>query len=187
MLNSFFDKFIFTSTLKYTHNNFYLVNIPFLIAPVDSLCAIASVQDAEFQKRIYLSLKKGTVDKIVAEFGSNFGLEKGKELALIEEFFTASGWGKIESIDLQMEGKKAIIILENSPFVLALRGKTSIPADVFLRGMLAGLFSKIFNEDIDCVEVDCAALSGDKCKFIIKPKTEFDFSNLIVQQQLSHE
>jgi predicted hydrocarbon binding protein len=53
--------------------------------------------------------------------------------------------------------------------------------------MLAGLFSKIFNEDIDCVEVDCAALSGDKCKFIIKPKTEFDFSNLIVQQQLSHE
>ncbi len=187
MLNSFFDKFIFTSTLKYTHHNFYLVNIPFLIAPIDSLSSIAAVQDVEFQKKIYISIKNGTMDKLVNEFGSNFGLEKGKELHLIEDFFTASGWGKLESIDLQMEGKKAIIVLENSPFVSALRGKTTLPVDTFLRGMLAGLFSKIFLEDVDCVEVECAALSGDKCKFIIKQKTEFDFSNIVVQQQLSHE
>jgi len=88
---------------------------------------------------------------------------------------------------LQTESKRAIIVLDNSPFASKLKGKTQLSADVFLRGILAGIFSKIFGEDIDCVEAECAALIGERCKFIIKPKTEFDFTNKIVQDQLSHE
>ena len=187
MLNSFFDKFIFTSTLKYTHSNFYLVDIPFLIAPVESLIGIAAVNDLEFHKKIYSAVKKSTCENFMKEFSANFGAESKKELELVETFFNASGWGGIQTIDLQAESKRAIIVLDNSPFVLALKGKTQIPADVFLRGALAGIFSKIFAEDIDCVEAECAALSGERCKFIIKPKTEFDFTNKVVQDQLSHE
>ena len=56
-----------------------------------------------------------------------------------------------------------------------------------MRGTLAGLFSAIFKEEIDCVEVECGALSNERCKFIIKPKIEFDFTNASVQQQLSNE
>ena len=187
MLNSFFDKFIFTSTLKYTHNNFYLLNIPFVIAPVDSLIGIAGIQETDFQKKIYLAVKKSTFESLMKEFGENFGVEKNKELDLVNTFFTASGWGNIQNIDVQQESKKAIVVLENSPFAVALKGKTQIQADTFLRGSLAGIFSKIFSEDVDCVEVECAALGGERCKFIIKPKTEFDFSNKLVQSQLSHE
>ncbi|HPM85769.1 MAG TPA: 4-vinyl reductase [archaeon] len=187
MLNSFFDKFIFTSTLKYTHNNFYLIDIPFFIAPTETLTSICEVQDNEFHKKIYESVKKSTLENLMKEFGANIGSEKKKQLDFFQNFFTASGWGKIQLIDLQPEGKKAIIILENSPFASKLKGKTQLPADVFLRGTFAGIFSKIFEENIDCVESECAALNGEKCKFIIKPKTEFDFANKIVQDQLSQE
>ncbi|MFA5931360.1 MAG: 4-vinyl reductase [archaeon] len=187
MLNNFFDKFIFTSTLKYTHNNFYLVDIPFVIAPIDSLTGIAGVQDTEFLKKIYLTTKKSTQENLMKEFGANFGVEKKKELELIETFFTASGWGHIQSIDVQSEAKRAILVVDSSPFATALKSKTQLPADTFLRGVLAGVFSKIFEEDIDCVETECAAISGERCKFIVKPKTEFDFSNKMVQDQLSHE
>ena len=187
MLNSFFDKFIFTSTLKYTHSNFYLVDIPFLIAPIEALIGITEVQDIEFHKKIYLAVKKSTAEQLMKEFGANFGVEKKKELDLVETFFTASGWGQIQSIDLQAESKRAILVLDNSPFASKLKGKTQLSADVFLRGVLAGIFSKIFEEDIDCVEAECAALTGERCKFIVKPKTEFDFTNKIVQDQLSHE
>jgi predicted hydrocarbon binding protein len=187
MLNSFFDKFIFTSTLKYTHNNFYLVEIPFLIAPLESLIGLAGVQDSEFLKRIYLEVKKSTSEKLMKEFGANFGVEQKKELELVETFFSASGWGLIQNIDVEADGKRAIIVLDNSPFAAALKGKTQFAADTFLRGALAGIFCKIFNEDIDCVEAECAAISGERCKFIIKPKTEFDFNNKVVQEQLSHE
>ncbi|MFA6268239.1 MAG: 4-vinyl reductase [archaeon] len=187
MLNSFFDKFIFTSTLKYTHNNFYLLDIPFVIAPIESLVGLAGVQDNEFLKRIYTEVKKSTNEKLMKDFGTNFGIEQKKELDLVETFFTASGWGQIQNIDVEADGKRAIIVLDNSPFAAELKGKTQVAADTFLRGALAGIFCKIFNEDIDCVEVECAALNFERCKFIIKPKTEFDFTNKIVQDQLSHE
>jgi predicted hydrocarbon binding protein len=187
MLNGFYDKFIFTGTLKYTHNNFYLTEIPFLMAPIETLVGIAGVQDTEFQKKIYLEVKKSTSQKLINQFTTNLGMEKEKEIKLIEEFFTGSGWGLIQSIDMQMEAKRAIIVLENSPFVTELKGQSKIPVDTFLRGSLAGIFSKIFSEDIDCVESECAAVSGERCKFILKPKTEFDFANPMVQQQLSHE
>lgn len=187
MLNSFFDKFIFTSTLKYNHANFYLLDIPFLITPVETLIGLCAVQDIEFQKKIYESVKKSTAENLMKEFGTNFGGEKKKQIDLVETFFSASGWGQIQAIDLQPETKRAIIVLDNSPFVSKLKGKTQLSADVFLRGTLAGMFSKIFEDNIDCVEAECAALSGEKCKFIIKPKTEFDFANKIVQDQLSHE
>lgn len=187
MLNQFFDKFIFTSSIKYTHNNFYVVNIPFFIAPIEVLTGMAEVQDTEFQKKIYALVKKSVRERLLPQFSFNFGLEKKKELEIVREFFTASGWGNIQIIDLEMDAKRAIIIIENSPFVNALKGKTALPADTFTRGVLAGMFSKAFEEDIDCVESECAAQNSERCKFIIKPKTEFDFGNIVVQQQLSHE
>lgn len=187
MLNSFFDKFIFTSTIKYTHSNFYLVNVPFLILPVDALLGIAAVQDNEFQRKIYSAVKKSTLDNLMKDFGETLGIDSKKEVDFVETFFTASGWGQIQNIDVQAESKRAIVVLDSSPFVAQLRGKTQISADVFLRGVLAGLFSKSFKEDVDCVEVECAALTGERCKFIIKPKTEFDFMNKVVQEQLTHE
>jgi predicted hydrocarbon binding protein len=186
MLNAFFDKFIFTNNLKYTHYNFYLLNIPFLISPIESLIGIASVSDSDFQKRIYSAIKVSTRDALFKDLSLSFS-DKQKELEFIENFFSASGWGSLQAIDVQFDSKRAIIVVENSPFASALKGKATIPVDSFLRGTFAGVFSKLFEEEIDCVEVECAALSHERCKFVVKPKSEFDFTNIVVQQQLNHE
>jgi predicted hydrocarbon binding protein len=162
------------------------MNIPFVIAPVETLIGIAGVNDVEFHKKIYLAVKQSTKDSLFKDLSLTF-TEKKKELEFVENFFTASGWGAIQGIDVQFEGKKAIVVVENSPFASALKGKLTFPVDAFLRGTLAGIFSKLFEEDIDCVEVECQALTSERCKFILKPKTEFDFANAIVGQQLTHE
>jgi len=159
------------------------INTSPLILSAEILTGIPEIQDIEFHKKIYLAVKKGTFEKLSKKSKTN----PKKELKLMEKTFTELGWGEIKNIDMQQESKKAIIILKNSPLAASLKGKTKLPADVLLRGALAGIFSKIFNEDIDCVESECSALQGKQCKFIIKPKTEFDFSNKIVQDQLSHE
>lgn len=187
MLNTFYDKFIFTGTLHFAHGNFTLLNMPFLMAPVEALKGIAAIQDNETSKKIYEAIKKTSKESLIQQFSFNFGLEKKKELDLVIEYFAASGWGMIQVIDMQLEAKRAILVLENSPFAAELKGKTQTPADTILRGILAGAFSKIFEEDIDCVEAECCALNSERCKFIIKPKIEFDFTNKIVQDQLSHE
>ncbi len=185
LLNTFYDKFLFTNTLKYQHNNFYLLNMPFLMMPVDVIAALLEISDTEFQKKIYTAIKMHTKENLLQQFSLTLGVDKKKELDLLKDYFTASGWGNLQTIDLEFETKRAIILVENSPFAAALKGKSASPVDTFLRGVLAGLFSKIFNEDIDCVEVECLAQNSERCKFIIKPKTEFDFTNAIVQQQLS--
>jgi len=157
------------------------------MAPIETLTGICSVQDQDFLKKLYLAVKKSTIQGLIPQFETNLGMEKQKETKLIEEFFSFSGWGNLQVIDMQTEAKRAIVVVDNSPFATALRGKTQYPSDTIMRGTLAGLFSAVFKEEIDCVEVECAAQNSERCKFIIKPKVEFEFTNILVQQQLSHE
>jgi len=183
MLNQFFDKYIFTNTLKYTHNNFYLVNVPFVISPVDIFLSILKSSDAMLHKKIYLAIKEDTQSSFLKRF-AELGITQEKEIDFVRAFFIASGWGAIQIIDHDKESKRAIVVLDNSPFATKLIGKVDLPVDTFLKGVLAGLFSKIYDADIDCIEVECVALGAKSCKFILKPKTEFDINKKVVQDQL---
>jgi predicted hydrocarbon binding protein len=184
MLNSFFDKYIFTNTLKYRNNNFFLLNIPFSIIPTEIIVAISSQNDIEFNRKIYFSIKENTRKNMVKQFQLDFGLDRKKSLIVFENFFSASGWGKIQTIDINFENKRAIIIVENSPIATSLKGKVSFPVDIILRAIFAGIFSEAFQENVDCVESECVAVSGERCKFIIKPEHNFDLSKKIVRDQL---
>ena len=183
MLNRFYDKYIFTNTLKYTHNNFSLVNIPFLMVPLDILSTLVSTQDLEKHKEIYSSFKESTKDNFMPKF-KELGIEESKRLEFVKAFFIASGWGFIQIINLEKETKKAIVTVDNSPFASSLQGKSKIAVDSIIRGVLSGLFSNLFEDDVDCVEVECVALGSKNCKFIIKPKSEFDLEKEIVREQL---
>ncbi|MEK6959175.1 MAG: 4-vinyl reductase [archaeon] len=183
MLNSFFDKYIFTNTLKYTHNNFYLVDIPFAMVPIDVLLELCVLEDTQQRKKIYSSIKSSTKSKLLPRM-SGFTHEREKEILLLKTFLSASGWGSIDIIDMHFDSKRAIVVVENSPFANQLRGKSKFPVDVFMRGILAGAFSVFFKEDVDCVEAECFASGGERCKFIVKPIAEFDLTSNLVKDQL---
>ncbi len=183
MLNKFLDKYIFTSTLKYTNHNFYLLNIPFVIAPVDILINLLSSQDINEHKKIYSSFKNSTIQNFIPRF-SDLKIPEKKEIDFVKTFFVAFGWGAIEIIDFDEATKRAIIIVENSPFAKELAGKTKFPIDTILRGVFAGLFSAMLKEDLDCVETECVALNSKACKFVVKQKNEFDLEKQIVRDQL---
>ena len=183
MLNKFFDKYIFTNTLKYLHNNFYLVNIPFLVMPIDLLISLCAKKNISHHKELY-SLFKESVQKNFMPRFDGMGVGEQKELDFLKTFFTASGFGLIEMIDFDETAKRAIIIVDNSPFANELKGKVDFHADTILRGIFAGVFSDIFKQDVDCVEAECFALNDKSCKFVIKPKNEFDLEKNIVREQL---
>ncbi|MDD4251081.1 MAG: 4-vinyl reductase [Candidatus ainarchaeum sp.] len=92
--------------------------------------------------------------------------------------------GAIEIIDFDKEAKRALIIVDNSPFAIQVKGKVDRPMDNILRGIFSGVFSIIFKEDVDCVETECFAMNAKSCKFVIKPKTEFDLEKQIVRDQI---
>jgi len=187
LLNTFFDKFIFTNGLKYKHNNFFLINIPFCIVPSELLVSISALGKKQLDQDIYYAVKDSTRRSLLKQFDLDFGLEGKKNLGLISEFFSASGWGKISIVDLDEKGARAIIVVNSSPVASALHGKAKAPVDHFLRGIFAGLMWGFFNENVDCVETACTAINDQQCKFIIKKQAEFDFSHNFTRMQLNPE
>jgi len=184
MLNSFFDKFIFTNGLKYKHNNFYLLNLPFVILPTELLIGIVSKEDKDMNLDLYYSIKEATHKRLIRQFDLDFGLQGDRALIFIRNFFSASGWGGIKVIDFDEKKKRAIIVVSNSPIATALHGKVKSPVDHLLRGVFAGVFSSLLKTDLECLEHKCAAVNERECEFIIKELHDFDFNKKETRRQL---
>lgn len=186
MFNSFYDKFVFTNGLKYKHNNLFLLNLPFVILPTDALVSIAKQGNADTNREIYYAVKSSIKGALKKEFQIDFGVQGERGLEFMEAYFTASGWGKLSRTDLDFEKKHALVSVMNSA-VANNSGKSKLPVDTFLRGFLAGIFTIYFKQDVDCVETHCEAVSGNRCNFVIKPLSEFNFENKLTRGQLNVE
>ena|SRR3989344_3101105 len=186
MLNSFYDRYIFTNGLQYIQDNFFLLNMPFAIIPVDIFAGIAENEDRELNIKLYRAVRESVRKSVREDFQIDFGISGEKGLDFMQAYFSASGWGKIERTDLNREKAHALVTVTNSPVAKSCR-KAKAPVDTFLRGILAGIFSIYFKKDVDCVETACAALHANHCTFVIKPLAEFDFEKRITREQLRVE
>lgn len=187
MLNRFYDKYIFVGGLKYQHNNFYLMGIPFVMVPIQLLLSEKLVNDHDFNKKIYYTVKSAMAKTVRVGFGVDFKLEGEQGLSLLQDYFSSSGWGLISELDVDKQNKRAIMVVNSSPVAAALTGKALFPVDHFLRGIFAGIFSVYFEAVVDCVETECSATKSERCKFVVKKTTEFDFSNEPVKHQINPE
>lgn len=186
MLNPFLDRFIFTSNIKYTHNNFYISEVPFLIMPTDLLVGICAEQNIDFDRLLYISVRESVKKNLIRGLGVHFGLSGDKFLSVMQNFFTAFGWGGIQVLDIDHALFRAVISVSNSPIADSLRGKVHYPVDHMLRGVFAAMFSQYFKTSVDCVETKCSALGNtSNCEFIIKKAEDFNFENLDTRRQLT--
>lgn len=182
MLNTWYDKFIFTSGLKYSHYNFFLMNVPFSIVPLDVLNALGRIQDENANKAVYASVKAHVRDSLVQSFQLTPPMLKAVQF--LEEYFTASGWGKLSHVQIDEVNHRAIMVVDENPVAHALQGQFAKPVDHVYRGVLAGIFSKLFAMDMDCVEHQCSAQGHKTCEFVIQAQHEFDFGKTEPREQL---
>jgi len=157
------------------------------MCPVELLSGLLETKDSDFEKRLYLSVKKSVSGHLIPKFGTDFGFRGEKLANFMEKYFLASGWGTIKNIDLDFKAKKAIVSVSNNPFSKSLHSRASMPVDHLFRGIFAGIFSSVFNESVDCVETHCSALGEADCEFIIKRQGEFNISDKRVASQLELE
>ena len=183
VLNNFLDRFIFTSQLKFKDFNFFLMDIPFAIVPVDILLGLGMMDKPEMNKAIYYSFKTSTKMNLLPKF--KVDVDKHKFLDLAQNFFAASGWGVCKNLQLDEVNHRALITVSYSPLARALQGKVQHPADHYFRGVLAAVFSEFFETDVEAVETNCRAMSQTDCTFVIKPLAEFDFTKEEAQRQLN--
>lgn len=182
MLNTFLDKFVFTNGLRYTHYNFYLLNLGFALVPMDVLVGIAAVSNPLVNQQLYAAVKKNVRDSFLQSF--QLGATPDKSVVFVEDFLTAAGFGLVKHADLDWVHKRAIIVVNDNPVARSLQGKALKPVDAVLRGFLAGAFSHLFQSDVDCIEKSCMALGSQACEFVIQPQSHFDFSKPEPREQL---
>ena len=184
MLNKFFDKFVFVNQLKFKDYNFSLVDVPFVIMPADIIAGLSAKSDPEFTKEIYYSVKKSVWKYLAPRFKVDFGLQQERFLKFSETFFTASGFGLLQNIQVDAVNSRAIVSVSNSVVARLLKNKVSRPCDHFLRGVLAGTFTAAFKTDVECVEHKCFAISDSNCEFVCEPASKIDFNSKEAQEQL---
>ncbi len=83
--------------------------------------------------------------------------------------FSALGWGIFELVDLSFERRRATVRSRSNIECKQSAGKATEPQSNFVRGHLSGVFSEIFEERMDSVEVRCEALGDEFCEFNIFP------------------
>lgn len=185
MLNKFYDKFVFVNQLKFRNYNFSLADIPFVILPTDIIAGICAIEEPELSKKVYYSVKSAVLKDLAPRFKLEVGTEQEKFLKFSETYFTASGFGLLQNIQLDFEKNRAIVSVSNSAVAQLLRGRVKAPCDHVLRGILAGLFSAAFKSDIECVEHKCSALHDNSCEFVCESAEEIDFKRPEVREQLA--
>jgi len=154
--------------------------------PSHVLAGIAKKEDKELDLDIYYAIKESIKGSVRELFQVDFGIEGEKGLDFMEDYFTASGWGNIRRVDLNMEKKHALVSVSNSAVASNILAAV-YPVDTFLRGFLAGVLSIYFKKDVDCVETKCLAIHATQCNFVIKPLEEFNFENEFTRRQLRVE
>jgi predicted hydrocarbon binding protein len=86
----------------------------------------------------------------------------------IPKIFNLLAIGKIELIEKDFITKKFKLELANS-LIAELYGKSDHPVDIQFSGYLAGAFSFIFKQKMNCLEETCFAMGDKLCSFVISP------------------
>ena len=131
---------------------------------------------------LYEISKSSFRDGMSKSIGKKYGLSFNDFFKWLTNIAMFAGWGKLTWLDLNEKNKNGVISVENSPVVEILKNKVNLPIDHLIRGFIAGGASGWLNADIDAFESECAATGKNNCKFIFKPKGEFEINPETLRQ-----
>ncbi|MBY0526792.1 MAG: hypothetical protein K2R98_25595 [Gemmataceae bacterium] len=86
--------------------------------------------------------------------------------ACLVELFSHNGWGKVTLDVSRHEEGLLIVTLDNAIFASMVK-KADKPVDALMAGILAGFFSRLSGQELDCVQTTCKACGADASRFII--------------------
>ena len=187
MLSSFLQKLLFVNQFSIDKGKICLLgdNLVMLHAS-----AILELQDID-ETKLYEIAKKSSLNNLVAfvehakvygkiknviikeliELGQKIGQTDEGTIKTLEDLFNINGLGKLSINNLDNEKKEALISISDSIIALEWLEKNKKESEnavcTLTAGVLAGMFSYIFGEDVDCVEVSCKAKGDDICGFKI--------------------
>lgn len=168
MMFELFQKLVFAGQLKMEKGKITMLKQPVALIPIEMFSFV--LKNTKTRKDVGKYIYEGC--KISAKtFAKNIKKTynfKGIDLTKwLVELFLLSGWGELTLQKIDMKNKTAVFYLKDSP-ICKLYGKSDIPIDFAIGGLLAGGGCEMFGEEMKCEEVECKAMGSSFCKFILK-------------------
>jgi predicted hydrocarbon binding protein len=92
-----------------------------------------------------------------------------KNVARATSLFTALGWGILNLKAVDLDAKTAHIHIQDGFESADSRNMAITPQCHFVRGLMAGWFSRLFASKIDVIETQCVAKGNPACVFQVQP------------------
>ncbi|MBD3252292.1 hypothetical protein GF386_01000 [Candidatus Pacearchaeota archaeon] len=182
-LSSLLQKLLFVNQYNVKNGRIEILGTPFIMLDASDILVLQEID----KTKMYNSVKKSSRSnmKKIVQHAQVYKNIKGQSLMNIanlskkiaksdegmiktlQDFFDVYGLGKLEIIDLNNQEKSAMIRIEKSTLAseqLKIK-KTGKCVCTLTAALLAGIFSYIFDKDVDCVEKTCLAKGDEACDF----------------------
>ena len=121
-------------------------------------------------KQTYELSKQMTIES-VKEFGKKIGSSEEGMIKNMKEIYETFGLGPLEINDLKNEKKEATITIKDSSMAKEYMRYNKSAAKTgqceLIAGILAGMFSFLFNADVNARETKCLSTGSPSCIFSI--------------------
>ena len=161
MLSAFLKKLLFARQLFMTDGRIEVLGKSQFRLPCDVIVAMQSLDEKK-----YYDLVKNGIKQNMQEYTKKIGANSSGMFKITGDIFETFGLGKPEIIVLDQKTKSATVRFHQAPAILACAGQ-QYQNCVLLPAALAGMFSFLFNKDVNCDVKKCPA-KGGVCEYVVR-------------------
>jgi len=118
--------------------------------------------------QVYDKVRDVFIDNI-KKLGDKIGETSEGTIKTLQEIFNVYGLGEMYIQDIDNHNKEALVSIKNSTiaeeWVKKYRKHSLMPTCTLTSGIIAGMFSYIFQKEVDCMEGKCKSMNSSYCVF----------------------
>ncbi|MFZ5955864.1 MAG: V4R domain-containing protein [Nanoarchaeota archaeon] len=183
MISSFLQKLLFVKQFDMINGKIEILGNKYIMLDSANLLVLQNIDKTKMYQaakdiskknmkefvehaEVYKGIKTQELQNI-AELAKKIGKTDEGMIKTLQMIFEIYGLGKLEIIELDNENHRASLKIIDSTLALAQleTAKTKSPVCTLTAGILAGIFTYIFNKNVECVEIKCMAKGDDNCQF----------------------
>lgn len=146
--------------------------------------------------RIFKELEKKNLENLIyysakdagkqwfSAMGTKYGIKPKDIMKWGPDLINLGGWGTVKPFKVDLSSSELEFTLLNSTFAKNY-GKSDHPVDHYFRGLLTGAWENATKKAVDGIEVECASTGSKACKFVLKPRENFDLNDPLIKRQLT--
>ena len=168
----FFERMMITRQLKFSDGRIELFSRRFAISGEfisNHISEINSIPEAV--AKIYRNSKDSSF-LFFMEVGSKYKFSFNDFINWELDVNKFCGWGVMKYERIDKDEKIIVVSVLDSPTGIFMKGKTALACDHIIRGFIAGGAKAAFNDEIECLEIECIAKGDLRCLFIAAKSEE---------------